>query len=1066
VHTDITFNPFPGLRSFEPDEEHLFFGRERQIENLLRRLRSTRFLAVVGASGSGKSSLVRSGLIPALYSGHMARAGSSWRIALMRPGGDPIGNLAAALDEPAVVGAAWVPNDMHRPMVEATLRRSALGVAETVRHARLAGHDNVLIVVDQFEELFRFRQARGTLEARDEAVAFVKLLVEAVHDETARTFVVLTMRSEFIGNCTQFADLPAAVNEGQYLVPRMTRDELTLAITGPVAVGGGEIAPRLVTRLLNDVGDDPDHLPLLQHALMRTWDYWAAHRTGAAPIDLAHYEAIGTMRHALSQHADEAYGELATSDDRQTCERMFKSLVEMTPQAGGVRRPCRVAELVAISEMPEHQVVPILERFRRPGRSFLMPPHDVPLQDSTIVDLSHESLIRLWDRLVAWTADEAKSADFYKRLSQAAELHERGEAALWRDPELQLALNWRDSARPVRAWAERYDVDFDAAMAFLDRSRAARDQEIADRQREVVERRRLRRRQLIFARVAAAMLSVLCVVSIVSLVIARRARDEALAQQQVADVERREAESQRGAAQRLAAQAQQSQLEAQQAEGEALQAEREALQQRTVAQRAAEEASVAAQAAQAAAIAQAASAKAAEEAAQKAQAATVVAQDQSQLAQQQTELAMERQKEATEATARAVAAGNTATRLQRLALSRALAGEAVQQAGTPDVRALLARQAFNLAATTEGGDPESPEIITALRQSLENIAPDSVRLFVGHRDAVRAVAVSPSGQALATGGDDGEVRLYRIGGPANVPRIVGTGMSPVRSIAFDAGGNLLVAGTFDGSIHVWRLTSTGDPSPLPTRWNGHGQAVNHLAFDSGNNLVSVGFDGEVRVWGAGNFDARPSAWVRQSGRLVAAALSHTGNRLAVAVDSGGVLVGALAEGSPPPQLLQDARRVTAVGFSSDDRWIVAGTAEGRLLYWDLMSPGGPVRETPAHRAQITAVQFGGGLLATAGLDGELRVRGANVDAANRPPLILAHGAWIWNAAFNRAGDLAFSAGADGRVRGWPTSARLMADEICRRVTRKNLDQAEWNLFMTNLPYASVCPETLADGRRQ
>lgn len=258
------FNPFPGLRSFEPEEEHLFFGREQQIDDLLRRLRSARFLAVVGPSGSGKSSLVRSGLIPALYSGYMAAAGSSWRIALLRPGTDPIGNLAAALAEPAVVGAAWVPDDMHRPLLEATLRRSALGIAESVRHARIAPYDNVLIVVDQFEELFRFKQARATPEARDEAVAFVKLLVEAMRQDTAPIYVVLTMRSEFIGQCAQFVGLASAVNEGQYLVPRMTRDELRLAITGPVAVGGGEITPRLLTRLLNDVGDDPDHLPILQ----------------------------------------------------------------------------------------------------------------------------------------------------------------------------------------------------------------------------------------------------------------------------------------------------------------------------------------------------------------------------------------------------------------------------------------------------------------------------------------------------------------------------------------------------------------------------------------------------------------------------------------------------------------------------------------------------------------------------------------------------------------------------------------------------------------------------------
>src|SRR3954466_15784521 len=103
MKTAARFSPFPGLRPFEPDEDHLFFGREREIDELLRRLRSTRFLSVVGTSGSGKSSLVRSGLIPSLYSGFMVAAGSSWRVAMLRPGEDPIGRLAEALDASGVL---------------------------------------------------------------------------------------------------------------------------------------------------------------------------------------------------------------------------------------------------------------------------------------------------------------------------------------------------------------------------------------------------------------------------------------------------------------------------------------------------------------------------------------------------------------------------------------------------------------------------------------------------------------------------------------------------------------------------------------------------------------------------------------------------------------------------------------------------------------------------------------------------------------------------------------------------------------------------------------------------
>jgi energy-coupling factor transporter ATP-binding protein EcfA2 len=139
------FNPFPGLRSFEPNEDHLFFGREKQIDDLLRRLRHMRFLSVVGASGTGKSSLVRSGLIPALCGGYMVKAGSTWRIALLRPGGDPIGHLAAALDAPGVLDSP-ASGGLNRALIEATLRRSALGLSDAVKHAHIPHTDNVLVV--------------------------------------------------------------------------------------------------------------------------------------------------------------------------------------------------------------------------------------------------------------------------------------------------------------------------------------------------------------------------------------------------------------------------------------------------------------------------------------------------------------------------------------------------------------------------------------------------------------------------------------------------------------------------------------------------------------------------------------------------------------------------------------------------------------------------------------------------------------------------------------------------------------------------------------------------------
>jgi len=479
-------NPFPGLRPFEADEEHLFFGREQEVDELLRRLRTTRFLLVAGSSGTGKSSLVRSGLIPALQSGSMLKAGSSWRIIVFRPGDNPIGNLAAAMDAPDTLGSEGELASTNRVLLEATLLRSSLGIVQAVRQAQIPAEDNVLIIVDQFEELFRFRRSGRGGNSRDEAAAFFKLLLEATGQQDLPIYIALTMRSDFLGDCIEFQGLPEAVNDGLYLIPRMTRDELRSAITGPVAVAGGAISQRLVLRLLNDLGDDQDQLPALQHALMRTWDRWESHRQDEASIDIADYEAIGGLKEALSIHAEEAYQEASLEGKERIAERLFKALTDTTSDSRGIRRACSIQELAAVCEAPESEVMQVVEIFRRTGRSFLTPNSGVALESRTIVDLSHESLMRCWARLIAWTEEERESAAFYLRIAQAASWWAESSGSLWIDPQLETALQWRQKNQPTAAWAERYDSHFARTMDFLDCSEKQRQ---AEREKELARRR-------------------------------------------------------------------------------------------------------------------------------------------------------------------------------------------------------------------------------------------------------------------------------------------------------------------------------------------------------------------------------------------------------------------------------------------------------------------------------------------------------------------------------------------------------------------------------------------------
>ncbi|HKR15662.1 MAG TPA: tetratricopeptide repeat protein [Pyrinomonadaceae bacterium] len=499
ISAKVIKNPFPGLRPFETDEYRLFFGREGQSDAVLARLQRTRFLAVVGTSGSGKSSLIRAGLMPALRGGMMSGAGSGWRIAVMRPGGDPVGNLAAELVKKDVLSeaGAGLPESEAEAVIDATLRGGSLGIVDVARQGHLGEHEKLLIVVDQFEELFRFRAAQENTNA-DEAAAFVKLLLEAAQQRELSIYIVLTMRSDFLGDCAQFQGLPEAINDGQYLIPRMTRDERRFAVTGPVGVTRGKISEPLVNRLLNDVGDNPDQLPILQHALMRTWDHWQQHRRNGEPIGMEHYEAIGTMSDALSRHADEAFNELPDERSRTIAQKLFKALTERGSDNREIRRPTRMDALCTITGASLQEMTVIIDIFRGGGRSFLMPPASVPLRPDTVVDISHESLIRNWQRLKEWVNEEAQSARYYRRLAETAVLHREGSEGLMQDPALQIIFDWYQQSNPNAAWAERYHPEFDEAVTYLDQSTRARDAAVAERERQrtaELERERHEREQ-------------------------------------------------------------------------------------------------------------------------------------------------------------------------------------------------------------------------------------------------------------------------------------------------------------------------------------------------------------------------------------------------------------------------------------------------------------------------------------------------------------------------------------------------------------------------------------------
>ena len=410
--------PYPGLRAFARSESMLFFGRENCVDAMIERLAATRFLAVLGASGSGKSSLVRTGLFDALELGFFARAGSRWRIVETHPGGAPMRRLAEALASAS--GDGDLPAD-----VETLLGKGRRSLIEWASGGRLAPGENLLVLVDQFEELFRY----ADYAAREEAEDFVALLIESARAADLPIHIVITMRSEYLGACSLIPGLAEQLNAGFYLTPRMSREECRQAIEGPAAVMGFDIEPAQTNRILNDMaGFAPweeergvvqgqilsrraDQLPLMQHLLNRLW-LRARDQAGDGPIVLAvaDYEAVGGLVGALDAHGAEILSSLGESD-RAYAPIVFRALISGPDPTNAVRRPVRFGAIEAeLAEHPgsEGAAERIVEAFRAPGCNFLQPPPPAPLTPDTLIDISHESLIRQWSTLSQWLQDEAR----------------------------------------------------------------------------------------------------------------------------------------------------------------------------------------------------------------------------------------------------------------------------------------------------------------------------------------------------------------------------------------------------------------------------------------------------------------------------------------------------------------------------------------------------------------------------------------------------------------------------------------------------------------------------------
>lgn len=516
--------PYTGLRSFTEEESLYFKGREEDIDQATAQLQRNKFLMLTGASGDGKSSLIYAGIIPNARAGFLKSKYTQWCVADFRPERSPFQNLCKVISRQlGIENTAIVESELnhgfsaivdlyrnskrHIDMNSVAWQRADdAGKAALKREAA-----NLLILVDQFEEFFTNPENYHRGVPSTDATLVLNLLLETARialEEDLPIYIVFTMRSDFIGQCAAFRGLPEYIGFSQFFVPRLNRTQLQQVIEEPAVLSGNQISRRLTERLIHDLTEGVDQLPILQHALNQVWH---AASEGREELDLLHYAMVGGMpvqelpdeqverfnnwfaelpetiracyhepnlQNVLDTHTNKLYEQaaeyyknktgksIADEDAKAIIKAAFTCLTKID-QGRAVRNRMTLEEIREITgrkEFRTEEVGAVLDIFREPGNTFIRPfmtddPASRVLQAGDVLDITHESLIRNWAYLEQWAKEEfdnyTVSLDFEQQLNRWVESGKSRDFLLPIGP-LTYFESWFRKSRPNAYWIARY----------------------------------------------------------------------------------------------------------------------------------------------------------------------------------------------------------------------------------------------------------------------------------------------------------------------------------------------------------------------------------------------------------------------------------------------------------------------------------------------------------------------------------------------------------------------------------------------------------------------------------